>query len=192
MHVGTKVVAMAERIFRNYARFDIQVFSQYARHIDKYRFEKIFRKLVESIISDSVNSEMAEEHDKMFEPRTDAEKMFWKSCRQLAKNDLKTLQKRIAGGSNGGRPTKEQQQAQIENFTNTFGKTAGKNEVVITPDFTLPKNEYFDSYRKTYPPELIQSMESWLKKSFMGRNVEYAWIGKQMQNFNQRKTGKVL
>lgn len=185
---------MAERIFRNYARFDIQVFIQYARHIDKYRFEKIFRKLVESIIADSVNSEMVEEHDKMFEPRTDAEKIFWKSCRELAKKDIKILMKAIENGQKGGRPvaTKEEQQATLDNFTNTFGKPTGVNEVRITKDFKLPAHPYFDSYHKTYPAQLIKNVEQWLVKTKLGKNVEYQWIGKQIQNFNKRKTGKVF
>lgn len=179
-------------IYKNLATIDLRVVSQCIPKMDRFRVGKVFLELERSIMADCLHPDSLEEHDKMFEPRNQYEKDLWESLRKLAKKDIQTLQKRIAAGSNGGRPTKEQQQAQIENFTNTFGKTAGKNEVVITPDFTLPKNEYFDSYRKAYPPELIQSMESWLKKSFMGRNVEYAWIGKQMQNFNQRKTGKVL
>lgn len=181
-------------VYKNLASIDLRIMSQCLPKIDRFRVTKLFMALNRSILLDGIEPEELEEHDKIFETKNEYEKIFWKSCRELAKKDIKILIKAIENGKKGGRPvaTKEEQQATLDNFTNTFGKPTGANEVRITKGFKLPAHPYFDSYHKTYPAQLIKNVEQWLVKTKLGENVDYQWIGKQIQNFNKRKTGKVF
>ena len=92
---------------RKYIKFDLQVYSECFPHIDKYRVEKIFRKITKSVLMDCVDPERLDLHDKLFEPRTEYEEKFWKSCRQLAKEDMRKMLASMENGKKGGRPLKE-------------------------------------------------------------------------------------
>lgn len=145
-------------------------------------------------MADGLDPKSMDKNDQMFVPKNEHEKILWESIRELAKKDMNRALQNIENGQKGGRPvaTKEEQQATLDNFTQTFGKPTGTNEVRITKDFKLPAHPYFDSYHKTYPAQLIKNVEQWLVKTKLGENVDYQWIGKQIQNFNKRKTGKVF
>jgi len=184
-------------VFKNKLTIDIRVLTECQKKIDKTRFYKLIKMLNLSISADSLHPELMQEHDSYFEPRTDAERDFWISCRNLAKKDMEGLIKKAHGGINSAevrrqkKLTEEEKQKALDKAVKSVG-AVGKNEVIITPDFELPNSEYFDSYRKTYTADELKRVVDWLKKTKLNEKVDYMWIGKQIQNFKKRNTGKIF
>lgn len=101
------------RVFRNYARFDIQLFLESMNKFEhQHRGEKIFKALAKSIMLDGILPTNVKEHDKVFTPKNEYEKEFWESCRELAKEDIKRVTNSIKNGKKGGRPVKEEKAVQ--------------------------------------------------------------------------------
>ena len=178
--------------FRNRVSYDLRLYFECFPHIERYRRLKILEMMSKSVINDSMFPHELDKHDEMFEPRNEYEKLFWNSFREMAKQDMKTLVNSIENGKKGGRPpmTAEEKKAKLEQAAKNSG-AAGKNQVKLTPDFKLPNNEYFNAYRKELPKE-TKSVERWLKTAKLDSVVDYDWIGKQIQNFRKRKTGRIL
>ena len=178
----------------NFFRTDLRVLMSYRKKIDKTRFSKLMGAVCDSIVADCIHPEAMEQNDRMFEPRTQAESDLWNMYRDLAKKDLIALKKKVQKGQEGGRPKKltaEEKQETLQKAIRSVG-IVGKNEVIITADFQLPKCEYFDSYRKTYSADELKRVVDWLKKTKLNEKVDYMWIGKQIQNFKKRNTGKIF
>ena len=180
--------------FKNKATIDLRVLEQCLPKIDRFRIGGLFMALYKSIMADGLDATTMDNNDSFFVPRNEYERKFWESCRELAKRDMKIFITKQNNGSKGGRPpiSESEKKAAVEDFKNTFGKPTGKYEVRITKDFKLPSHPYFEDYRNQYPSDLLENVEKWLIKTKLGENVEYQWIGKQIQNFNKRKTGKVF
>lgn len=101
------------RVFRNYARFDIQLFLESMNKFEhQHRGEKIFKALAKSIMLDGISPANVDEHDKVFVPKNEYEKEFWESCRELAKEDIKRVTNSMKNGKKGGRPAKEEKVVQ--------------------------------------------------------------------------------
>lgn len=183
-------------VFKNKITIDIRVLTECQKKIDKTRFYKLIKMLNLSVSADSLHPELMNEHDNYFEPRTDAEKDFWISCRNLAKKDMEGLIKKVHGGLNSVEVRRQkklstQEKNDILDAVKTVG-AIGKNEIIITSDFELPAGAYFDSYRKTYSATEIKKVTDWLKKTKLNQKVDYQWIGKQIQNFKKRDTGNIF
>ena len=184
-------------VFKNKLTIDIRVLTECQKKIDKTRFYKLIKMLNLSVSADSLHPELMQEHDSYFEPRTDAERDFWMSCRNLAKKDMEGLIKKAHGGINSAevrrqkKLTEEEKQQGFQKAIKSVG-SVGKDEVIITQEFELPKCDYFDSYRKTYTPAELKKVTEWLKKTKLNEKVDYIWIGKQIQNFKKRTTGKIF
>lgn len=59
--------------------------------------------------------------------------------------------------------------------------------VLITPDFTFPKNQYFDAYRKELPTATTRT-EQWLRRSNMvGKQITETKLGQIIQKFATSK-----
>ena len=84
---------------------------------------------------------------------------------------------------------KESNKDKVKSFIKNFGKFVGKNQVLITKDFKLPENEYFDAYKREFPKESLQ-VESWIKEKKLDEVVDFVWIGKQIRNFNAKNNTK--
>lgn len=181
-------------VYKNLASIDLRIMSQCLPKIDRFRVTPLLMALYKAIIADGIHPEYMEQHDKMFEPRNEYERDFWESCRKIAKKEMTSLQKAIEGGKTGGRPkklTKEEKQESFQKAIKSVG-AIGKNEIIITQDFELPQCQYFDDYRKTYTAAEIKKVTDWLKKAKLNEKVDYQWIGKQIQNFKKRDTGKIF
>lgn len=184
-------------IFKNKIVLDVRVLTECQKKIDKTRFFKLIKMLNLSVSADSLHPELMDEHDSYFEPRTQPEKDLWISCREAAKKDMNELIKKIQGGIKSAevrkqkKLTPEEKQETLQKAIRSVG-AVGKNEVIITPDFELPKCQYFDDYRATYTATEIKKVVDWLKKTKLNQKVDYQWIGKQIQNFKKRDTGKIF
>ena len=99
-------------IFKNKIIIDLRVLTECQKKIDKTRFYKLIKMLNLSISADGLHPEATEEHDKCFEPRTEAEKDLWESCRKLAKKDMEELIKKHEGGKKGAEIRKQKATAQ--------------------------------------------------------------------------------
>ena len=80
-----------ETKFRNRITIDTRTLTECQKKIDKTRFYKLIKMLNQSVSADSLHPELMEEHDNYFEPRTEPERDFWVSCRELAKEDMQKL-----------------------------------------------------------------------------------------------------
>ena len=180
--------------FKNYTLIDLRVLSQCLPNIDRFRIGRVFMALHKSIMADCIDTNDLDKNDKFFEPKNEYEKILWESLRELAKKDIKTALERRNNGCLGGRPPMSAQDKKkaVEDITNNVGRFVGVNEVLITDNFVLPKNDFFEGYRKTYPSQLLKEVETWLIKHKKDCVCTFQWIGKQIQNFNKRKTGKVF
>lgn len=181
-------------VCKNLVSIDLRVLSECLPKINRYRTTPFLTALYKSIMADSLHPELMDEHDNYFKPNTQPEKDLWTSCRELAKKEMKSLIKSVKGGQEGGRPKKltpEEKQETLQKAIRSVG-VVGKNEVIITPNFELPHDEYFDSYRKTYSADELKRVVDWLKKTKLNEKVDYMWIGKQIQNFKKRNTGKIF
>lgn len=87
-----------ETKFRNRITIDTRTLTECQKKIDKTRFYKLIKMLNQSVSADSLHPELMEEHDNYFEPRTEPERDFWVSCRELAKEDMQKLLKSSEGG----------------------------------------------------------------------------------------------
>lgn len=102
-------------VFRNYARFDIQLFLESMNKFEhQHRVEKIFKALAKSIVLDGISPTNIDEHDKIFVPKNEYEKEFWESCRELAKEDIKKVTNSMENGKKGGRPPKKEEEKIIQ------------------------------------------------------------------------------
>lgn len=182
---------MAELVFKNYFNTDLRIFMQCVKKIDKTRFHKLMRCVGESINADCLHPDSIEENDKMFEPRTQAEKDLWEMYRALAKKDMRALQKACEAGKKGGRPplTDSQKKDILEKATDSF---VGKDKVRITDSFELPDNEYFNIYKKQFKKEEIEKAIRWIKNKKQNQVVDYKWIGKIIRDFRLNQTGKIF
>ena len=139
MHAGTRGTAM-ERKFRNKITLDVRILTDCQKKIDKTRFYKLFKMFSQSISADNLHPESMDEHDKYFEPRTEAEKDLWHSCRDLAKTDMINFIKSTNGGKKSAEIRKQKKEEE----------TVSKTEKTIVPDQDLPpitpqfkKEEFF-------------------------------------------------
>lgn len=87
--------------------------------------------------------------------------------------------------------TPAQKKEKIATAIKHFGRFVGQNQILITADFQLPDNDYFKMYRENYPKE-TESVVAWIKKTKMYAVVDFQWIGKQIQNFHKKNTGKIF
>lgn len=95
-----------------------------------------------------------------------------------------------AGKKKQTEPEKTEKKPTVKEIIEKIG-CRHKNQIQIDENFTLPNNEYFNAYKKEFPAE-TQMVENWIRKKFIGRLVDFQWIGKQVQEFRKRKTGKIL
>jgi hypothetical protein len=103
------------RVFRNYARFDIQLFLECANKFSsRYCVRIIFKALAKSVMLDGISPANIDEHDKIFVPKNEYEKEFWESCRELAKEDIKKVTNSMENGKKGGRPPKKEEEKIIQ------------------------------------------------------------------------------
>ena len=179
--------------FKNNTTINIRVLQECLPKIDRFRIGKLFMALCKSINADGLDPHNMDENDKLFETRNTAEEQLWQSCRELAKRDMKNYLSRKSNGKLGGRPlTSDEKKSAIEQAAQNICKKVGKNQIEITNTFRLPAHPYFDDYRKEYPDTLIKSVEKWLRENYLNKIVDYTWIGKLIQNFNKRNTGKII
>lgn len=184
-------------IFKTSVRFDQRLYIKCKKGIDKHRRLMLFEHLINSVEADNIFPDRLDEHDNYFEPTNEYEKRFWDSCREIAKKDMQELIKKVQGGIKSAevrkqkKLTPEEKQETLQKAIRSVG-AVGKNEVIITPNFELPHDEYFDSYRKTYSADELKKVVDWLKKTKLNEKVDYMWIGKQIQNFKKRNTGKIF
>lgn len=101
-----------EHKFRNKITLDVRILTDCQKKIDKTRFYKLFKMLSQSISADNLHPESMDEHDKYFEPRTEAEKDLWHSCRDLAKNDMINFIKSTNGGKKSAEIRRQKATAQ--------------------------------------------------------------------------------
>lgn len=180
--------------FKNRISYDLRLYLECFPHIERYRRVKIFEMMSKSVISDNMFPEELDKHDKMFEPRNEYEKLFWESFRAMAKQDMKNLVNAIENGKKGGRPplTSKEKEEILKKSVNSVG-SVGKNEIFIDDNFnSLPDCEYFAVYKKEFSASEIKNCVDWIKKTQKYKKVDYEWIGKQIQNFKKRKTGKIF
>ncbi len=174
-------------IFKNSFSIYKRVFGECVPKIGRQRYYTLSRALVSAISADGLQPELIEEHDKMFVPENKYEKIFWESCRDLAKKDMKRILDNVENGKKGGRPVKNVQEII------SSASPVGKNQILITEDFNnLPDCEYFNAYKKEFSSQEIKNIVNWLKKNYLDKKVDYDWIGKQLQKFRKRKTGRVI
>lgn len=126
-------------IFKNKIIIDLRVLNECQKKIDKTRFYKLMKMLNFSISADGLHPESTEEHDKYFEPRTEAEKDLWKSCRKLAKKDMEELIKKHEGGKKG---------AEIRKQKSTQAAPEPKKETIVRGSFIPPTLEEVLEYGK--------------------------------------------
>lgn len=94
-------------VINNTLSFDLSVWIDCSKKIDRCRIVALVNKLARSIVMDGFNINAMDNNDAVFTPRTDAERILWENGRSRAKQAIKTLAARIAGGYAGGRPTKK-------------------------------------------------------------------------------------
>lgn len=128
-------------IFKNKIIIDLRVLTECQKKIDKTRFYKLIKMLNLSISADGLHPEATEEHDKYFEPRTEAERDLWESCRKLAKKDMEELIKKHEGGKKGAeiRKQKKKEEAAVSETEKTI--IHDQDLPPITPQMT--KQEFF-------------------------------------------------
>lgn len=117
-----------EHKFRNRITLDVRILTDCQKKIDKTRFYKLFKMLSESISADNMHPENMDGHDKYFEPRTEAEKDFWNSCRQLAKQDMINFIKSTNGGIKSAEIRKQKKQKEEKE-----DKDISKTETTTAP-----------------------------------------------------------
>lgn len=111
MHVGTKGIKM--EIFKNYVRLDHRLYLKCKKYIAKHRRLSLIEHLIDSVEADSAFSERLKEHDNFFKPTTEYEKRLWDSCRELAKEDIETLKKKVNGGKKSAEIRKQKKEEPI-------------------------------------------------------------------------------
>lgn len=174
-------------LFRNRFVIDIQAFDACYSKIPMFRIAKIMKCLSQAAKSDGLQPELVEQHDKFFTPKDENEENLWIACREACKKDIKRLLDNVENGKKGGRPVKSIQEIIAS------ASPVGKNQILITEDFNnLPDCEYFNAYKKEFSSQEIKNIINWLKKNYLDKKVDYDWIGKQLQNFRKRKTGRVI
>lgn len=102
-----------ETKFRNRITIDTRTLTECQKKIDKTRFYKLIKMLNQSVSADSLHPELMEEHDNYFEPRTEPERDFWYSCRELAKEDMQKLLKSSEGGKKSAEIRKQKKEAPV-------------------------------------------------------------------------------
>lgn len=181
-------------IFRTRFSIDLNALDTYYPKIPMFRIAKLIKCLGNAAKLDGLEPDNLDEHDNLFVPKDDNERKLWEICRGQNKKDIICLKKKIDGGAKGGKKplTQDEKKNVIEQATARIGKKVGENQIEITDNFHLPAHPYFDDYRKEYPAKLITSVEKWIQTHCLHKIVDYTWIGKLIQNFNKRNTGKVL
>ena len=116
-------------IFKNYVRFDHRLYLKCKSRIVKHRRIMLVEHLIESVEADCMFPEQVEQHDNFFQPANEYEKRLWESCREMAKEDIKSLQNK----SNGGKKS-----AEIK-----------KQNKLIQPEIVKTKLEANNSYKPT-------------------------------------------
>lgn len=173
---------------------DLDAFTELYKHSKSYRVARVLKLLVDSIRADNIDPDNINQNDLLLKPQNHTEEVFWNLCRERAKKDRKTLEAYVENGSLGGRPPMSAQDKKkaVEDITNNVGRFVGVNEVLITDNFVLPENDFFEGYRKTYPSQLLEEVETWLISHKKDCVCTFQWIGQLIQKFNKRKTGRIL
>lgn len=179
------------QLYKNRITIDLRTFEACYPHIKMHRVAKIMKTLSETIIMDGMDVEKADEHDKIFKAKDQCEEKLWNSCREIAKKEIRALNKSVQAGKAAPHPTKEEKQAAMQKAIGSIGQKA-KNTVTITPEFVIPDCEYFNIYKKEYPNE-IESVQNWLRKSqLVGKTINYTKIGEIIRKFRENKTGRAI
>ena len=203
MHVGTKGVKMqnknnlACRIFKE----QIDLIQQLP---ENERAEVLYKAILSSLnqIENQNDNQIENQNENAYVSVSVSE-----SVSVLGKTVFSLLQKNIVfkefSNNYGGRRigagrkqtepelTPAQKKEKITFACKKIGRIVGKNQILVTKDFTLPENDYFNAYKKELPKE-TESVVCWIRKNKMDAILDYQWIGKQIQNFHKRKTGRVL
>lgn len=174
--------------YKNYLNIDLRILSQCIPKIDRFRVSGLLMALYNSVMSDLMETNLMEEHDKMFTPKNKYEQIFWESCRELAKRDIMTIHKRAEGGKMGGRPPKEKNvQALLEETAENLSVDKAKDKILITDSFSVSKYPALKIYIDEMQPEVIKSVEKWLKEKKKGEKVSLEFITQQFINFAKRQ-----
>lgn len=92
---------------RTYVRYNIQLYTECRKHIARHRRDKIMDSVTKAAMADNINPNKLDEHDDIFEPINEYERIFWEDCRKISKEDIQHLLGSIENGKLGGRPKKE-------------------------------------------------------------------------------------
>lgn len=149
---------------------------------------KILDKLGESITQDSMTPERLEEHDNIFKPENEYEKIFWADCRMLAHKDFAKWKTSVNNGKLGGRPPKEKNvQELVAQTAENLSVDKAKDTIWIDDSFSVEKYPVFKIYVDEMPGSVIKSVEKWLKDKKNGQKVTLEFITQQFVNFAKRQ-----
>ena len=74
----------------------------------------LIEHLIESVEADCIFPEKVAQHDNFFQPGNEYEKRLWESCREMAKEDIKSLQNKSNGGKKSAEIRKQKKDDEVK------------------------------------------------------------------------------